>query len=124
MGINRDCEVICYDDSDGISACQAACYFQNFGFTKIQVVRGKFSETWPAGTPQVKADKNQLITKFDLKKTDFAKVNFAEAKRIADTNAPPPVEASMLGAAGNVAGNAGAAAQATLNYIPGVNLFT
>ena len=74
------------------------------------MLSGKFASTWHSSDTQVEAEKDEKITIFETKKTDYATVLFADVKKITDTNAPPAQEANMLGAAGDAAKKAALAA--------------
>ena len=42
MGVSKVDSVVCYDDADGVAACQAAWYFHLYGFLSVLVLDGKF----------------------------------------------------------------------------------
>ena len=81
MGVTKECHIVCYDDADGFAACQAAWYFQLFGFAGIQVLNAKFQITWPSTNAQKPSVKNEAAKQFEVKRSANEVVDFAFVKQ-------------------------------------------
>lgn len=82
LGIGTDSPVVCYDNADGLHACQVACLLSERGVKRVAVYDGDFKKNYD------RADKEQADTKrgagksFNFSMQPNCRVETAEFKKL------------------------------------------